>query len=113
MNPFINDPFAMVWRAFKNLYPEKECQCYFDALDENTNGKGPFGVTAFEEKMIYVFVDVRMNLLDAVEVFAHELAHVAVGDNAGHGEEWEKAFENIHEEYTRIGDEMFGEEEKD
>ena len=25
-SPFVNDPFAMVWQAFKNLYPGKDCE---------------------------------------------------------------------------------------
>ena len=26
-SPFINDPFALVWKAFKSLYPDAECEC--------------------------------------------------------------------------------------
>ena len=25
-SPFLNDPFSLVWEAFHNLYPDKECE---------------------------------------------------------------------------------------
>ena len=44
---------------------------------------------------------------DAVEVLAHELAHVAVGIEHDHDEVWQEAFDKIFEEYNRIGNQMF------
>ena len=49
-----------------------------------------------------------MDIENATEIFAHELAHVAVGYDAGHGPEWDTAFDAILDEYNRIGDELFG-----
>ena len=107
-NPFVNDPFAMVWKAFKNLYPNKDCECLFDVIEKNEQGDEVFGVTYFDDDgSITVVVDCTLTLANATEIFAHELAHVAVGDDAGHGEEWEKAFDDIFSEYNRIGYEMF------
>ncbi len=37
-----------------------------------------------------------------LEILAHELAHVIAGPDAGHGDVWERAFSEIHEEYNRI-----------
>ena len=51
---------------------------------------------------------------NAVEILAHELAHVVAGFEEGkddHGPEWEAAFESIKQEYGRIGDALFGKEE--
>jgi len=28
VTPFANDIFALIWQAFKNLYPDKECECF-------------------------------------------------------------------------------------
>lgn len=107
-NPFINDPFAMVYEAFKNLYPEKDCSCYFDAFDKNEEGDTVYGETLFaDDGTMTVGVDVTLNLANAVEIFAHELAHVAVGSDVDHGEEWERAFDAIFQEYNRIGEELF------
>lgn len=51
---------------------------------------------------------------NAVEILAHELAHVVAGFEEGkddHGPAWETAFESIKQEYGRIGDALFGKEE--
>jgi len=66
------------------------------------------GETFFDDDgTVTVFVDYELQVKDAVEIFAHELAHVAAGEKAGHGEEWEKAFDAIFTEYNRIGEELF------
>lgn len=52
-------------------------------------------------------------VMDAISALAHELAHVAVGYEAGHDESWEAAYEAIRVEYDRIGDEMFEMEDND
>ena len=45
-NPFLNDPFAMVWQAFQNLYPDKNCDVYWDPnLQPDEAGKSVYGVT--------------------------------------------------------------------
>jgi hypothetical protein len=51
---------------------------------------------------------------NAVEILAHELAHVVAGFEEGkddHGPAWETAFESIKQEYGRIGDALFGKKE--
>ncbi len=107
-NPFKNDPFEIVWEAFKNLYPDKDCECWFDVLDDPKDKDGHYGLTQWsDDGAITVAVDVGLRLADAVEIFAHELAHVAVGADADHGEEWEEAFDAIHAEYDRIGYERY------
>ena len=107
-NPFSNDPFALVWTAFKNLYPEKDCECWFDAVDDPKDADGHYGWTEWrDDGSIAVAVDIGLPLKDAVEIFAHELAHVAAGSDVDHGKEWERAFDAIHAEYDRIGYELF------
>ena len=113
-SPFVNDPFAIVWQAFKNLYPDKDCICQFAVLDADKSGKAPYGVTDFQpDGRVFVFVDGNMKIADAVEVFAHELAHVAVGIDADHGEEWEAAFDAIFNEYNRIAQQIIDTGEND
>ena len=107
-NPFMNDPFALIWMAFKRLYPDKECECWFDVVDDPNDKDGHYGWTEWrDDGTICVAVDIGLRLADAVEIFAHELAHVAVGSDADHNAEWEAAFDAIHAEYNRIGDELF------
>lgn len=58
-NPFLNDPFAMVWQAFQNLYPDKNCDVYWDPnLQPDEAGKPVYGVTVFnDDGKVLVFVD--------------------------------------------------------
>ena len=108
--PFNNDIFSMIWIAFKNIFPDKECKCFWEPnIIEDEEGNKRLGLTDFntETGEITVFVTPSLLVCDAAEIFAHELAHVAVGAEHEHDEVWEKAFDDIFEEYNRIGDEMF------
>lgn len=107
--PFKNDIFALIWRAFKNLYPDKDCECYWEPdIQDADDGSKVYGETYWgEDGAVDVFVGTGLPIADSAEIFAHELAHVAVGAEHDHDEEWEKAFDDIFNEYNRIGDEMF------
>ena len=114
-NPFANDPFALVWQAFKNLYPGKDCEVQWQPgiQDDGLSEQG-YGFTEFcEDGSILVEVDANLRVSNAVEVLAHELAHVAVGIENENGAAWEAAFEAIFQEYGRIAEEMFGEQESE
>jgi hypothetical protein len=103
-SPFKNDMFAMVYQAFHNLWPEKECEIFWEPnIREDEDGRKPYGLTDFApDGTVWVFDTPDMNVRDAVEILAHELAHVAVGVDVDHGKEWEDAFEAIFQEYNRI-----------
>lgn len=108
-NPFDNDPFALVWAAFKNLYSYKECYCYFDQ-HQNDQHDEEYGFAHFPDdgSTPSVFIYAEHSINTQVETFAHELAHVAVGPEHEHDDVWEAAFNAIFQEYNRIGDELFG-----
>ena len=117
-SPFKNDMFALVWKAFKNLYPNKDCVCMWaDEIEPAPDGKQGYATTVFcDDGEIQVTVDAKLPVVNAVEVFTHELAHVAVGiigdgsdqsERTYHGKEWEDAFDAIFKEYDRICDELF------
>ena len=107
--PFQNDMFAMVWGAFKKLYPDKGCEIYWEPrIRGEEDGKPVYGLTKFaDDGSVAVFVKPSLEVADAVEVLAHELAHVAVGVEHDHDEVWQEAFDKIFEEYNRIGSQMF------
>lgn len=109
VSPFKNDPFALVWKAFENLYPGKKFEAYWDSMIRDEEDGAPvFGLTDFaDDGTISVFVKPDLEVNNAVEIFAHELAHVAVGAEHDHDEAWEAAFDAIFQEYNRIGDELF------
>lgn len=114
-HPFENDPFAIVWQAFQNLYPGKECEVSWCGLEEEGEGdEDVVGLTIWaDDGSIQVLVDPKRTVEQATETLAHELAHVAVDPDEGHGPEWEAAFEKIFQEYNRIGDEMFPDDEEE
>lgn len=102
-HPFDNDPFALVWRAFKTLWPDSECSIEWNGSISDENGEPVCGVTAFfPDSIPEVSINPSLEVWDAVEILAHELAHVAAGIDNGHGEEWEAAFDKIQDEYQRI-----------
>ena len=98
VSPLVNDPFALVALAFKNLYPEREYAAYFAPEVEDGSGGAACGGTTFPE-----------DGSPPVEIFAHELAHVATPEDREHGEAWKTAFDRILEEYNRIAQDLFGE----
>lgn len=113
MQVFQNDPYVIAYKAFKSLYPDKECSVYLnDEMDLSEDGQPVYGFTNFPSKEsdeIIVCVSSEISVSDSVEVLVHELAHVAVGESFEHGKEWEEAFDKIHKRYYEIGNEMFKE----
>lgn len=103
---FANDPFARVTKYFHLLYPDKKYHCFWTENNiEAEDGETAYGMTAFpcegsdESAVPEILISAELPVKHAVEVFAHELAHVAVGVEEGHGEAWERAFERIHNAY--------------
>ena len=109
-SPFANDPFSLVWKAFKNLYPGKGCEVQWQpGIQDDELSEQGYGFTEFhDDGSNLVVVDANLQVSNAVEVLAHELAHVAVGIENEHGAAWETAFDAIFQEYGRIAEEMFG-----
>ena len=106
---FEYSPFELINKAFTGLYPEKEYKACIEPNIIDVQGKKAYGVTIFfGNDLPVVAISAELAIKDAAEVFAHELAHVAAGEGAGHGKEWEEAFDSISREYQRIGEEMFG-----
>ena len=116
-SPFINDGFSLIWMAFKRLYGDKagkvECQITPE-LAKAEDGEEVFGLADYDDELdkYIVFVRCDLPIMDAMEILAHELAHCAVGVENGHNEVWAKAFDDIFDEYNRIGDEMFDRKDK-
>lgn len=107
-SPFKNDPFAIIYQAFKRLYPDKQCEIWWDTPQEAD--KQAFGVINFPDDGSFpqVFIYPNYPVHQQVEILAHELAHVAVGPEHEHDDVWDSAFGAIQEEYDRIGSELFG-----
>ena len=102
-HPFKIDPFAGVYTAFRNLYPECDCVISWDNEIKDEKGETCCGVTRFAlGKIPIVKISPELTVFDAVEVLAHELAHVVNGpDNMQHGPDWEKVLDALLKEYER------------
>lgn len=106
---FSNSPFEMLDLAFKRLFPGIEYEaCFEPNIRDDEKGEKVCGLTDFaEDGTITIFIDTDLSINNAVEIFAHELAHAGVGVEHGHDEVWEKAFDSLFDEYNKIGEEMF------
>lgn len=107
--PFNNDMFSMVYMAFDSLFPGKPVRIWWNAdIPKAADGTERVGLTSWnEDGTIDVDISAKLPVADAVEILAHELAHVAAGKDEGHGEKWEQAFDAIHAEFERIGNDLF------
>jgi len=104
---FKNDPFALVLFVHEKLHPGKEPKAIYWVTEfKDEEGNDVFGATEFDDETHEptVLINAGISVVDAVEILAHELAHIAVGIEADHGEEWEKAFDNIFKEYNSIAE---------
>lgn len=99
---FKNSPFEILEQAFNELYPDKKYTAYLSPGLQDEDGEEVFGYTDFGTEEPIVMVDAGLGAMQATEIGAHELAHVAAGKEAGHGEEWEKAFDAIYDRYNEL-----------
>ena len=106
-----NSPFEILNIAFKRLFPNVKYNAYFDVELEDENGESVCGFTDFKDNgEIAIVIDGNLSVYNASEIFAHELAHVGAGKEHNHDEVWQKAFDDLFEEYNKIGSEMFSKE---
>lgn len=107
--PFRNDPFTMIYKAFKRLYPNKPCEIWWGVPSDEEGDKGAYGATNFPDdgSIPQVFIYPDYPVQQQTEVLAHELAHVAVGVEHEHDKVWETAFDAIYEEYEKVVKEIF------
>ena len=93
------DPIETVIEAFQLLYPDAHAEVCFGQQIQ-----GGLGATIFPDDgaIPTVLISGKIPHGRVPEILAHELAHVAAGYGAEHGEEWERAFEAINGGYMRI-----------
>lgn len=111
-SPFINDPTAIVARAFSELYPGVEYVTqYVPDLRDETNGTA-YGLTIFPDdgSTPIVCISAEAPISAAPELLAHELAHVATPEDTEHGESWSAASEAIFKKYNELLDAMIPDE---
>jgi len=95
---FVNNPFEVMRRAFKQLYPKVPVRIHFRELERD------LGLAELQpgQKVPHIYVDPRQTFAEVLKTLAHELAHVAVPTDAKHGKRWRAAFKAIRSECQRI-----------
>lgn len=101
MKLFINDPFYVLDKIFRELYPDKDYIAQLAPRIEDENGEEVFGETCFPESGLPVItISTRLTINDAIEVFAHELAHIAATLEVGHGAVWDEIETELQERFN-------------
>jgi len=85
------DPFRMMIFAAKEVYPALSCIIQFDP----ELACPPYGETISFGKKLIISIAHKVSVMDALEILAHELAHVSVGIKEGHNKVWEEAMHKI------------------
>ena len=108
---FINDPFHVVYQAFKKLYPDKECEIMFDYNVETTDTHERVkGVTIFPDdgSIPQIRIDCEQTIDQISGILAHELAHVALGKpewddrELDHGDDFERTLDAIFDRFNEL-----------
>ena len=92
----LQNPLDDLIQAALAAYPDMDCVVRFGSLD----GDG-LAVTIWPDDGGRPEITIRPDvpLEGVLELLAHEIAHVAAGLEAGHGEAWKSAFAAIHAAY--------------
>ncbi len=99
----INNPFDTILSIFNKRHPGKQVEVMF--VDELYNHTFEYGVTIFPEDengLFEIEIDISTPIAKAVDVLAHELAHVAMGEDSFHGDNWYTEFSAINDEFNGI-----------
>ena len=97
---FINDPFE---RLINIVNEDYDIDCLVCIGEEMTDGQNTWGCTLFPDDGSIPIIEIHhsLSLSDAIEVMAHEFAHIIAGSDAEHDDEWEKVFSEIHEKFNK------------
>lgn len=112
ISPFINDPCVRIAEIFKRTWPDKKYIAQLVPELKDENGAEVYVETVFPEDGSEPLINISVNIAasNIPEIFAHDLAHVAAGEDAGHGLDWGWAFDLI---YTKYNAEIEQEENND
>lgn len=103
-SPYMNDPSAIVARAFAELYPGIDYHAQFVPGLCDESGNRAFGLTIFPDdgSTPIVCISAEAPIGAAPELLAHELAHVATPEDRDHGEAWKAAEKAIGDKYDEL-----------
>lgn len=103
---FYNDPFATMFDAFEQIFPDARVEVGWVAPNEINQAKGCCSWAADGKGLIAI--DITLPVIGAVDILCHELAHAVAcegcPDEGGdhHCEDWMAAYEAIRERYIKL-----------
>ena len=97
------DPFQSLLLVFAEQHPDRSVRIQFGMPDAEPLCLSPKakGVTAFpppgvdEPPVITVDATLDRGVQGSVDILAHELAHVAVGEDHEHDDVWQDAYDDL------------------
>ena len=93
------NPFQVILDVFNEQYPGFDCQVNF--VSNLYDKEGAYGVAEMlDDGGWIVAIDVETPIDGAIEVLAHELAHVAAGPSDNHGKKWNRIFTKINDGFN-------------
>jgi hypothetical protein len=109
---FAIDPFQIIADAFAELWPHTQWPIvqWLPPGELHKDDDSPWGCTTIPDDgdEVIVSIDTLIPVHGAIDVLAHELAHVAchyldiIGKDDEHDKNWEECFDKIHEVYERL-----------
>lgn len=107
----LNDPFRILLDVFAKLFPHTPAPTIQFVSDLHQDDDDPLGQTTFPDdgSTPLVDLDASMPLDGAVDILAHELAHVACedlglnkpGENP-HTQSWQDIYDRLHAEFCEM-----------
>jgi len=95
------DPIQVIIDIFEQRHPKKKVIVqYVQGMKEKADA---YGETFFPNDggIPIVSIDVEISIIGAIDVLAHELAHVAIGPDGKHGEKWDNEYTEINNSFHK------------
>lgn len=99
-HPFENDLFAIMYDTFSKMHPHHPDfytqWALSDEFADDDNGYCEWR----DDGTIVISISMGNTVEEALEVFAHELSHVAVGYDHDHDDDFNSEYENLMDAFT-------------
>lgn len=95
-----NNPVQDVIDICNRLYPKLNCELIFAEGIKEKDDACAATVWPDDGSEPQIWIDVSASYSATVELIAHEFAHVVAGHESGHGQEWEKVFDEINSKFN-------------
>jgi hypothetical protein len=101
---FLHDPYALLIKVVYKEFPEQKedlDRVFVQWMPKLAKQSKCYGAAYFDinKKPTHIDLDASLTIVQAVEVFIHELSHVVVGCSHNHDRKFKKMCKFIQEKY--------------